>query len=70
MKKKYFIIGEKMKFEELNIHKKLIDETCEQGFEELTPIQEKCLPEIIKEKMLWVKQKQAQGKHLCFVFPY
>ena len=37
-----------MKFEEIEIHKKLMDKTREQGFEELTLIQEKCLPEIIK----------------------
>ena len=69
MKKKYFIIGEKMKFEELNIHKKLIDKTCEQGFEELTPIQEKCLPEIIKGKDVVGQAETGSGKTLAFCLP-
>ncbi len=69
MKKKYFIIGEKMKFEELNIHKKLIGKTCEQGFEELTPIQEKCLPEIIKGKDVVGQAETGSGKTLVFCLP-
>jgi len=39
-----------MKFTELNINPKLIDKTREEGFEELTTIQEKCLPEILNGK--------------------
>ncbi|MCK5031253.1 MAG: DEAD/DEAH box helicase, partial [Thermoplasmatales archaeon] len=58
-----------MKFEELNIHKKLIDETCEQGFEELTPIQEKCLPEIIKGKDVVGQAETGSGKTLAFCLP-
>ena len=69
MKKEYFIIGEKMKFEELSIHKKLIDKTCEQGFEELTLIQEKCLPEIIKGKDVVGQAETGSGKTLAFCLP-
>jgi len=58
-----------MKFEDLNIHKKLIDKTCEQGFEELTLIQEKCLPEIIKGRDVVGQAETGSGKTLAFCLP-
>ena len=58
-----------MKFEELTLHKKLIDKTYEQGFEELTQIQEKCLPEIIKGKDVVGQAETGSGKTLAFCLP-
>ncbi len=58
-----------MKFEELNINKKLIDKTREQGFEELTLIQEKCLPEIIDGKDVVGQAETGSGKTLAFCLP-
>ncbi len=58
-----------MKFEELNINKKLIDKTHEQGFEELTLIQEKCLPEIIDGKDVVGQAETGSGKTLAFCLP-
>jgi len=58
-----------MKFEELKINKKLIDKTIEQGFKELTLIQERCLPEIIKGKDLVGQAETGSGKTLAFCLP-
>ena len=58
-----------MKFEELNINKKLIDKTREQGFEELTLIQEKCLPKIIDGKDVVGQAETGSGKTLAFCLP-
>jgi len=58
-----------MKFEELNINKKLIDKTHEQGFEELTLIQQKCLPEIIDGKDVVGQAETGSGKTLAFCLP-
>ena len=58
-----------MKFEELNLQKKLIEKTFERGFEELTQIQEKCLPEIIKGKDVVGQAETGSGKTLAFCLP-
>jgi len=58
-----------MKFEELDINTKLIDETREQGFEELTTIQEKCLPEILCGKDVVGQAETGSGKTVAFCLP-
>ncbi len=58
-----------MKFSELDINKKLINKPQEQGFEELTLIQEKCLPEIIKGKDVVGQAETGSGKTLAFCLP-
>jgi len=58
-----------MKFEELNINKKLINKANEQGFEELTLIQEKCSPEIIKGRDVVGQAETGSGKTLAFCLP-
>jgi len=58
-----------MKFEELNINKKLLETIHRQGFEELTAIQEKCLPEIIKGKDVVGQSETGSGKTLAFCLP-
>jgi len=58
-----------MKFEELNINKKLIEKTCEKGFTELMLIQEKCLPEILKGKDVVGQAETGSGKTLAFCLP-
>ena len=58
-----------MKFEELNINTKLIDKTREQGFEELTTIQEKCLPEILNGKDVVGQAETGSGKTVAFCLP-
>ena len=59
----------KMKFDELKINKKLIDKTREQGFKEMTLIQEKCLPEIIRGKDVVGQAETGSGKTLGFCLP-
>jgi ATP-dependent RNA helicase DeaD len=58
-----------MKFEELNINRKLVDKTREQGFEELMLIQEKCLPEIVRGKDVVGQAETGSGKTLAFCLP-
>jgi len=58
-----------MKFEELEINKQIIEKTIEQGFEELTSIQEKCIPEIIKGRDVIGQAETGSGKTLAFCIP-
>ena len=58
-----------MKFEELNINKKLLDKINEQGFKEMTLIQKKCLPEILKEKDVVGQAETGSGKTLGYCLP-
>jgi len=58
-----------MKFNEININKKLKDKTDELGFKELTLIQEKCIPEIIKEKDVVGQAETGSGKTVAFCLP-
>ncbi len=64
-------IGENnnMKFEELDISKIIIDKTIQQGFTELTPIQEQCIPEIIKSKDVVGQAETGSGKTIAFCIP-
>jgi ATP-dependent RNA helicase DeaD len=58
-----------MKFNEINIGKKLKDKTNELGFKELTPVQEKCIPEIIKGKDVVGQAETGSGKTVAFCIP-
>ena len=58
-----------MKFEALKINKKLIERTHEQGFKELTLIQKKCVPEIVKGKDVVGQAETGSGKTLAFCLP-
>jgi len=58
-----------MKFEELNINKKLIETIHKQGLKELTAIQEKSLPEIIKGGDVVGQSETGSGKTLAFCLP-
>ena len=58
-----------MKFNELNINKKLIEKTHEEGYEELTLIQEKCLPAIIKGNDVVGQAETGSGKTVAFCLP-
>ena len=59
----------KMKFEELTINKKLIEKTHEEGYGELTLIQEKCLPAIIKGNDVVGQAETGSGKTVAFCLP-
>ena len=58
-----------MKFNELDITQSLIEKTNEQGFRELTQIQEKCLPEILNGKDIIGQAETGSGKTLAFCLP-
>ena len=58
-----------MKFEELEINQQIIDKTIQQGFTELTPIQEQCIPEIIKSKDVVGQAETGSGKTIAFCIP-
>jgi ATP-dependent RNA helicase DeaD len=58
-----------MKFEELEINKQIIEKTIELGFEELTLIQKKCIPEIIKGGDVVGQAETGSGKTIAFCLP-
>ena len=58
-----------MKFEQLEINQQLIDQTIQQGFTDLTPIQEQCIPEIIKSKDVLGQAETGSGKTIAFCIP-
>jgi len=58
-----------MKFENLEINKQIINKTQEQGFESLTLIQEKCIPEIIKGRDVVGQAETGSGKTIAFCLP-
>ncbi len=58
-----------MKFEELDINKKLVEETKNAKFEELTPIQEKCIPAILEGKDVVGQAQTGSGKTIAFCLP-
>jgi len=58
-----------MKFEELELNEQIIEKTIEQGFEELMPIQEKCIPEIIKGRDVVGQAETGSGKTIAFCLP-
>ena len=61
--------GEKMNFEKLNINPKLKNKINEFGFKDLTTIQEKGIPEILKGKDVVGQAETGSGKTLAFVLP-
>jgi len=58
-----------MKFDDLNINKTIIEKINAIGFNEMTPIQEKCLPEIIKGRDVVGQAETGSGKTLAFCLP-
>ncbi|KYK23047.1 helicase SNF2 [Thermoplasmatales archaeon SG8-52-4] len=58
-----------MIFEKLNIDKKLKDKVDECGFNDLTLIQEKCIPEVSKGKDVVGQAETGSGKTLAFCLP-
>lgn len=58
-----------MKFTELKVNKKLIERTIEKNFDEMTSIQEKCLPEILNGKDVVGQAETGSGKTIAFCLP-
>lgn len=58
-----------MKFEELGIHPKLLEAVRDLGFEEVTPIQQKCIPEIKKGRDVVGQSGTGSGKTAAFGLP-
>ena len=58
-----------MKCEQLNIQEKLLAKLQEQEFEELTLIQERCIPEILQGKDVVGQAETGSGKTLAFCLP-
>ena len=58
-----------MKCEQLNIQTKLLVKLQEKQFRELTPIQEKCIPEIIQGRDIVGQAETGSGKTLAFCLP-
>jgi ATP-dependent RNA helicase DeaD len=58
-----------MNFEKLNINEKLKNNIDEVGFNDLTTIQEKCIPEILNKKDIVGQAETGSGKTLAFCLP-
>jgi ATP-dependent RNA helicase DeaD len=58
-----------MNFEKLNINLKLHKKILEFGFKDLTCIQEKCIPEILKRRDVVGQAETGSGKTLAFCLP-
>jgi len=58
-----------MKFEEIEMNPKFLEKIREHGFEELTYIQEKCIPEIQKGRDVVGQAETGSGKTLAFCLP-
>jgi len=58
-----------MNFERLNINMKLLTKVYEFGFKDLTSIQEKCIPEILKGRDVVGQAETGSGKTLAFCLP-
>jgi len=58
-----------MKFEDLDISQIMIDKTIQEGITELTPIQELCIPEIIRSKDVVGQAETGSGKTIAFCIP-
>ncbi len=58
-----------MKFEELDMNPMFLKKAREHGFKELTYIQERCIPEINKEKDVVGQAETGSGKTLAFGLP-
>ena len=58
-----------MNFEKLNINLKLHKKIFEFGFNDLTSIQEKCIPEILKGRDVVGQAETGSGKTLAFCLP-
>ena len=58
-----------MKFEELSINRKLLDKIHQHGFNEMTLIQEKCLPAILDNKDVVGQAETGSGKTIAFCLP-
>jgi ATP-dependent RNA helicase DeaD len=58
-----------MRFEELEIDKEFKDICSELGFEELTPIQEECIPKILEGRDVVGQAETGSGKTIAFALP-
>ena len=58
-----------MKFENLNLNQYIIKKTIEKGFQELTPIQKQCIPEILRNKDVVGQAETGSGKTVAFCLP-
>ena len=59
----------KMKFEELNLNPALLKAVKGMGYEDTMPIQEKCIPEIMKGKDVMGQSSTGSGKTAAFGLP-
>jgi superfamily II DNA/RNA helicase len=58
-----------MKFNEFNLHDKVLEAISYMGFDEATPIQDQAIPEIIKGRDLIACAQTGTGKTAAFILP-
>jgi ATP-dependent RNA helicase RhlE len=58
-----------MKFEDLNLNDNILDALYDMNFEECTPVQEKCIPEILKGNDIIGIAQTGTGKTAAYLLP-
>lgn len=58
-----------MKFEEINLNDNILDALYDMNFVECTPVQEKCIPEILKGRDLMGVAQTGTGKTAAYLLP-
>ncbi|RLI98426.1 MAG: ATP-dependent helicase [Candidatus Aenigmatarchaeota archaeon] len=58
-----------MRFDQLNLKDKLLESIKRLGFEELTPIQERCIPAILEGRDVVGQAETGSGKTVAFALP-
>ena len=58
-----------MKFEEINLSDNILDALYDMNFVECTPVQEKCIPEILKGRDLMGVAQTGTGKTAAYLLP-
>lgn len=61
--------SEKMKFEELELNNNVLDALYDMHFDTCTPIQEKCIPEILKGRDVLGVAQTGTGKTAAYLLP-
>ena len=58
-----------MKFEELNLNNNILDSLYDMNFEDCTPVQEKCIPEILRGHDVMGVAQTGTGKTAAYLLP-
>ena len=58
-----------MKFEELDLNNNVLDALYDMRFDDCTPVQEKCIPEILNKRDVMGVAQTGTGKTAAYLLP-